>query len=92
MPRLYCPDFVTFLYLYGDLQIQFINHNAGYQQLFLYLSSGNYFAHISPLSAYHLEKYLVCICCPDFFICIAIPVVLLIDPQDYIRLYRGTKS
>lgn len=61
MLRLYCPDFVKFLYLYGGLQIQFINHNAVYQQLFWYLTSRNYFADISPLSAYHLQKYLVCL-------------------------------
>lgn len=61
MLRLYSLDSVTLLYLYGALQIQFINHNAVYQQVFLYLTSRNYFADISPLSAYHLEKYLVCI-------------------------------
>lgn len=59
MLRLCCPDFVTFLYLYEDLQSQFIHHRAVYQQLVSYLTSRNYFADVSPLSAYHLEKQLV---------------------------------
>lgn len=59
MLRLCCLDLVTFLYLYEDLQSQFINHRAVYQQLVSYLTSWNYFADVSPLSAYHLGKQLV---------------------------------
>lgn len=57
--ELYYPDFVRFLYFYGILQMQFISHNAVYQQLVSCLTRRNYFADKS-VSRYHLGKQLVC--------------------------------